>query len=205
MARTAAARQVGEVWTRSAQNTAGYWNKPADTATAFPTDGWFRTGDAGYLDDEGYLFLNDRIKDMIVSGGENVYPTEVENVLAGHPAVAESAVIGVPSERWGETVKAVVVRAPGATVTAEELIGTAGPAWPTTSARPRSTSSTPSPATRSGSCSSASCARPSGSGASGRSAEVAEANAPRRGEQWSKSSRRRATLGTPTARRGRRT
>ncbi|MDQ1648049.1 MAG: long-chain acyl-CoA synthetase [Frankiaceae bacterium] len=114
--------QVGEVWTRSAQNAAGYWDKPGDTAAAFPPGGWFRSGDAGYLDEEGYLFLTDRIKDMIVSGGENIYPIEVENVLAGHPAVVESAVIGVPSEQWGETVKAVVVRHPEATATAEELI-----------------------------------------------------------------------------------
>ncbi len=114
--------RVGEVWTRSAQNAAGYWDKPDDTAAAFPSEGWFRSGDAGYLDEQGYLFLTDRIKDMIVSGGENIYPIEVENVLAGHPDVVESAVIGVPSERWGETVKAVVVRTVGATVTAEDLI-----------------------------------------------------------------------------------
>ena len=72
-------------------------------------DGWFRTGDAGYLDEDGYLFLCDRVKDMIVSGGENVYPVEVENVLMAHPAVRDAAVIAVPHERWGETVKAVIV------------------------------------------------------------------------------------------------
>jgi long-chain acyl-CoA synthetase len=113
---------VGEVWTRSQQNAAGYWAKPEDTRTSFPDGGWFRSGDAGYLDEQGYLFLTDRIKDMIVSGGENIYPIEIENVLSGHPAVIESAVIGVPSERWGETVKAIVVRTPGATVTEDELI-----------------------------------------------------------------------------------
>jgi long-chain acyl-CoA synthetase len=114
--------QVGEVWTRSSQNAAGYWEKPEETASAFPGDGWFRSGDAGYLDEQGYLFLTDRIKDMIVSGGENIYPIEVENVLGGHPGVVESAVIGVPSQRWGETVKAVVVRASGSSVSEQELI-----------------------------------------------------------------------------------
>src|SRR5690606_11262299 len=81
-----------------------------------------RTGDAGYVDAEGYLFLTDRIKDMIVTGAENVYPVEVEEVLAAHPAIADVAVIGVPDERWGETVKAVVVPAPGATLTEDEVI-----------------------------------------------------------------------------------
>ena len=74
----------------------GYWNKPEETAKTLAADGWLRTGDAGYLDAEGYLFLTDRVKDMIVSGGENIYPAEVENVLASHPAIAEVAVIGVP-------------------------------------------------------------------------------------------------------------
>jgi acyl-CoA synthetase (AMP-forming)/AMP-acid ligase II len=113
---------VGELWTRSPQNMAGYWNKPEATAEAMTADGWLRTGDAGYLDEEGYLFLTDRVKDMIVTGGENVYPIEVENVLADHPKVADVAVIGVPDERWGETVKAVVVPAAGAHIDAQELI-----------------------------------------------------------------------------------
>jgi long-chain acyl-CoA synthetase len=104
---------VGEVWTRSDQNMLGYWNKPAETAAVLSDDGWFRTGDAGWMDDDGFLFLHDRIKDMIVSGGENIYPAEVENALLSHPAVADAAVIGVPDERWGETVKAVVVKVPG--------------------------------------------------------------------------------------------
>ena len=105
--------EVGEVWTRSPYNMAGYWGKPDETAATIDADGWLRTGDAGYFDAEGYLYLHDRIKDMVVSGGENVYPAEVENVLLAHPAVADAAVIGVPDERWGETVKAIVVLAPG--------------------------------------------------------------------------------------------
>ena len=105
---------VGEVMARSTQTMLGYWGKPAETAAVITAAGWFRTGDAGWLDEDGYLFLHDRIKDMIVSGGENVYPAEVENALLAHPGVADAAVIGVPDDRWGETVKAVVVRAPGA-------------------------------------------------------------------------------------------
>jgi long-chain acyl-CoA synthetase len=105
--------KVGELWTRSGQNMAGYWNKPEATGEVLSGDGWFRTGDAGWVDAEGYVFLHDRIKDMIVTGGENVYPAEVENALVAHPAVTDAAVIGVPDERWGETVKAIVVRAPG--------------------------------------------------------------------------------------------
>ena len=93
----------------------GYWNKSDETAAACSDDdGWFRTGDAGWLSEDGYLFLHDRIKDMIVSGGENVYPAEVENALLAHAMVADAAVIGVPDDRWGETVKAVVVIVPGA-------------------------------------------------------------------------------------------
>ncbi len=117
-----AANTVGEIWTRSAYNMVGYWQKPKETAEAIVDGGWLRTGDAGYLDDEGYLFLHDRIKDMVVSGGENIYPAEVENVLLGVPGVADAAVIGVPDDTWGETVKAVLVRAPGAEVTADAVI-----------------------------------------------------------------------------------
>ncbi len=114
--------EVGEIWIRSPQVMKGYWNQPDETAKAITPDGWFRTGDAGYLDADGYLYIHDRVKDMIVSGGENVYPAEVENVLMAHPAVADVAVIGVPDEKWGETVKAIVVRAPGAEVSEQELI-----------------------------------------------------------------------------------
>lgn len=113
---------VGEVWIRCAQNMKGYWNKPQANEAAFTTDGWFKSGDAGYLDNEGFVFLTDRIKDMIVSGGENVYPIEVENVLAQHPDVADVAVIGVPDDRWGETVKAVIVPRPGVTPDTEAII-----------------------------------------------------------------------------------
>ena len=119
--RDCATGEVGELWTRSPQNFKGYWNMPDETARAV-SDGWLRTGDAGYLDAEGYLFLTDRVKDMIVSGGENVYPAEVENALSEHPAVADVAVIGVPDDRWGETVKAVVVARPGTSPRAEEII-----------------------------------------------------------------------------------
>ena len=98
----------------------GYYKRPDLTALAI-RDGWLHTGDAGYLDEEGYLFLVDRIKDMIISGGENVYSTEVENALCQHPAVSACAVIGVPDETWGERVHAVVVLAESSSATAEEL------------------------------------------------------------------------------------
>jgi long-chain acyl-CoA synthetase len=105
--------EVGELWTRSHQNMAGYWNNPEATTAAVTPDGWFRTGDAGYADAEGFVYIHDRVKDMIVSGGENVYPAEVENVLMTHPGVADVAVIGVPDDVWGEAVKAIVVPAAG--------------------------------------------------------------------------------------------
>ena len=118
--------EVGEVWIRSPQNMKGYWANPKATGEAFVdrpagADGWFRSGDAGFLK-EGYLFLHDRIKDMIVSGGENIYPAEVENVLMQHPAVADGAVIGVPDEQWGEAVKACVVPRKGVEISEPELI-----------------------------------------------------------------------------------
>jgi long-chain acyl-CoA synthetase len=113
---------VGELWIRSSQVMAGYWNQPHETAHAITPDGWFRSGDAGYLDDDGYFFISDRVKDMIISGGENIYPAEVEHVLMEHPDVADVAVIGVPDDRWGETVKALVVRTPGTTTTEADLI-----------------------------------------------------------------------------------
>jgi acyl-CoA synthetase (AMP-forming)/AMP-acid ligase II len=100
----------------------GYWNMPDATQETIDPDGWLRTGDAGYLDADGYLFLCDRIKDMIISGGENVYPIEVENAILTHPSVSEAAVIGVPDDRWGESVKAVVVLKEGPTLDAGQLI-----------------------------------------------------------------------------------
>jgi acyl-CoA synthetase (AMP-forming)/AMP-acid ligase II len=113
---------VGEIWIRSGMNTPGYWNKPAETAAAINAEGWLRTGDAASQDAEGFVYIQDRYKDMIVSGAENVFPAEVENVLSQHPAVAEVAVIGVPHERWGETVKAVVVPRAGAEASEADLI-----------------------------------------------------------------------------------
>jgi long-chain acyl-CoA synthetase len=97
-----------------------YWRRPAETAAAF-ADGWYHTGDAGRIDEHGYLYLVDRVKDMIVSGGENVYSAEVENALASHPSVAQVAVIGIPSDQWGEAVHAIVVLKDGASATEKEL------------------------------------------------------------------------------------
>ena len=113
---------VGEIWVRGPQVMQGYWNNPAATADVIDAEGWFRTGDAGYLDGDGYIYIHDRVKDMIVTGGENVYPAEVENVLMGHPAIGDVAVIGVPDERWGETVKAIVVLEPGGQLDVDDVI-----------------------------------------------------------------------------------
>jgi len=114
--------QVGEIITRSNQNMVGYWKNEEGTKAAFVHGDWFRTGDIGYLDEDGYLYIHDRVKDMIVSGGENVYPAEVENALMKHPAIADVAVIGVPDDRWGEVGKAMVVKAPDQDVTEDEII-----------------------------------------------------------------------------------
>jgi long-chain acyl-CoA synthetase len=115
-------RAVGEVWLRGPNVMAGYFDRPAETAAALTPDGWLRTGDGGYVDEEGYLFLTDRIKDMIVTGGENVYPVEVEEALAQHPDVADVAVIGVPDAHWGEAVTALVVARDGARPAPDDLI-----------------------------------------------------------------------------------
>jgi len=104
--------EVGEILYQGENLMAGYWARADATAQAI-RGGWFHTGDAGYVDEEGFIFLKDRIKDMIVTGSENVYPAEIEAVLMGHPEVLECAVIGVPDAKWGETVKAVVVRRAG--------------------------------------------------------------------------------------------
>lgn len=115
------AGEPGEVTVRGANVMAGYWNKPEQTASAL-RDGWYWTGDVGRLDAEGYLYLLDRSKDMIITGGENVYCTEVEDALYTHPGVLEATVFGVPSERWGEAVHAVVVLREGASADEAELI-----------------------------------------------------------------------------------
>ncbi|MDA2968935.1 MAG: fatty acid--CoA ligase [Actinomycetota bacterium] len=114
--------EVGEIWIRSRQVMKGYWNMPEETAKSIVKGRWFRSGDAGYFDKDGYVYIFDRVKDMIVSGGENVYPAEVENALMAHPAIADVAVIGVPDEKWGEVPMALVVRKPDTQVTEQEII-----------------------------------------------------------------------------------
>ncbi len=111
----------GEICTRGPNVMKGYWNRPDATAAAIDTEGWFHTGDVGYLDQDGFLFIADRVKDMVITGGENVYPAEVESALYDHPAIAEIAIIGQPDERWGEAVVAVVALKPGASLTLDEL------------------------------------------------------------------------------------
>ena len=111
----------GEICTRGPHVMKGYWNRPDATALAIDKKGWFHTGDLGYVDGDGFLFISDRVKDMVISGGENVYPAEIESVLYEHPSVAEVAVIGVPDERWGEAVAAIVALKPGTSLTLEEL------------------------------------------------------------------------------------
>ncbi len=113
---------VGELWLRSRMIMEGYWRNEKATDEAIVEGGWFRSGDAAYLDEEGHVFLFDRFKDMIISGGENIYLAEIENVLNGHPAVAEVGVIGVPHERWGETPLAAVVLREGHSASEDELI-----------------------------------------------------------------------------------
>ncbi|MEM7764137.1 MAG: long-chain fatty acid--CoA ligase [Pseudomonadota bacterium] len=115
--------EVGEILYRGANVMQGYWNKPDATSEAIDSKGWFHTGDAGYIDSDGFLFISDRVKDMVISGGENVYPAEVESVMFEHPAIAEVAVIGVPDEKWGEAVSAVVACHEGQSLNLEELRG----------------------------------------------------------------------------------
>ena len=116
----------GEVCVRAPNVMRGYWNRPEATREAIDAEGWFHTGDVGYFDADGFLFLCDRVKDMVITGGENVYPAEVESVLYEHPAVAEVAVIGLPDPKWGEAVTAVVRLAPGATLELQSLRDFAG-------------------------------------------------------------------------------
>ncbi|HEX3567567.1 MAG TPA: AMP-binding protein, partial [Acidimicrobiales bacterium] len=112
--------QNGEIWLKGAQIMPGYWGKPEETAQAV-TDGWLHTGDIGYLDDDGYLFVTDRAKDMIIRGGENVYCVEIEDRLIQHPAIADAAVVGVAHPVLGEEVKAIIQLAPSATITPAEV------------------------------------------------------------------------------------
>jgi long-chain acyl-CoA synthetase len=112
---------VGEIRVRGPNTMLGYWNKPQETAAAL-RDGWVHTGDAGRMDEQGFVYIVDRVKDMIVSGGENVYSAEVENAVAKHPAVSQCAVLGIPHDKWGEAVHALVILKPGQRATAEEII-----------------------------------------------------------------------------------
>ncbi|MDP9917423.1 long-chain acyl-CoA synthetase [Variovorax boronicumulans] len=112
---------VGQILARGPNMMLGYWNQPEATAEAL-CNGWMHTGDGGYMDEDGFIYLVDRLKDMIVSGGENVYSAEVENAISSHPGVAQCAVIGVPSEKWGESVHAVIVPREAMGITAEEVI-----------------------------------------------------------------------------------
>lgn len=114
--------ETGEIWVRSQQVTSGYWNRPDATTEAIRPDGWFQTGDAAYQDADGFIYLQDRLKDMIISGGENIFSAEVETIIAEMPQVRQVAVIGVPSEKWGETVKAVVCLRPGETTSEADII-----------------------------------------------------------------------------------
>jgi fatty-acyl-CoA synthase len=119
-------RIQGEILVRGPNRTPGYWNLPDATALAIDKDGWLHTGDAGYFDEDGFLTISDRIKDMIITGGENVYPAEVESALMRHPAIAEVAVIGEPNDQWGESVVAVAALKPGKSLTIESLREFAG-------------------------------------------------------------------------------
>ena len=112
---------MGELWVRGPNVTPGYWQRPEANRASF-TDGWLHTGDAARIDDEGFYYIVDRTKDMYISGGENVYPAEVENVLYQIPQLAEAAIIGVPDERWGEVGKAIVVVKPGQMLSAEQVL-----------------------------------------------------------------------------------
>lgn len=113
---------VGEIAVKGPNVMLGYWNKPEETANALRGDGWLYTGDGAYMDEDGYVFVVDRMKDMIVTGGENVYSTEVENALTAHPAVSQAVVIGIPHDAWGEAVHAFVILRPNMAAIEIELI-----------------------------------------------------------------------------------
>jgi fatty-acyl-CoA synthase len=112
--------ELGELWVKGPNITPGYWNRPDANASSF-TDGWLHTGDAARIDEEGFYYIVDRWKDMYISGGENVYPAEVENVLHQLAAIAEAAVIGIPSEQWGEVGMAIIAVKPGHSITEAEI------------------------------------------------------------------------------------
>ncbi len=138
----------------------GYWGRPEDTAAAFTGDGWLRTGDVARTDAEGYAYIVDRVKDMFVSGGENVYPAEVEDAVLSHPAVRECAVVGVPDAVWGEVGHAVVVLEADRRADGPEILRTCGAGWPSTRSRRPSPSPTTCPARPPGRSSNGPCARP---------------------------------------------
>ena len=119
--RPLSAGERGEICLRGPNIMKGYWNRPEATAAAIDPEGWFHSGDVGYLDEDGFLYICDRLKDMVISGGENVYPAEVEGALYKHESIAEVAVIGLPDEKWGEAVTAVVALHDGHQLTLEEL------------------------------------------------------------------------------------
>jgi hypothetical protein len=161
---------TGEVLARGNTVLEGYWEQPDATADALE-GGWFHTGDGGTLDDEGYLSISDRKKDVIITGGENVSSIEVEDCLFSHPAVAEVAVIGVPSEKWGETIKALVVLAEGTSATSRSSSPTARRGSPATRHRRPSSSARSSRAPPPARCRSSSCASSTGRGSSARSTD----------------------------------
>lgn len=114
--------EIGEICVRSPMTMAGYWQMPRETLAAKNADGWLRTGDAAMMDSDGYVYIQDRYKDMIISGGENIYPTEIENALNNHPGISEIAVIGIPHTKWGETPCAYIVPAAGAALTEQDVV-----------------------------------------------------------------------------------
>ena len=160
--------EVGELIVRGPNVMLGYWNKPEETARAL-RDGWLYTGDGARMDEGGHVFIVDRLKDMIVSGGENVYSAEVENVIARHPAVQACAVIAVPHAQWGEAVHAVVVRKPGAQARRRRTCTRTAVASSRATSAPRASSSArPCRCRRRARCSSASCASRIGRGSRAR-------------------------------------